>query len=50
MFEQFTTQEQRDIFDKEWELDFAHSVPCLAQFRVNVLQQRGVRVTSNTDI
>ncbi len=41
MFEQFATQEQRDIFSKEWELDFAHSVPGLARFRVNVLLQRG---------
>ena len=39
--EQVATQEQRDAFGKEWELDFAYSVPGLARFRVNVLQQRG---------
>jgi len=40
-FEQVTTQEQRVAFLRELELDFAYSVPGLARFRVNVLQQRG---------
>jgi twitching motility protein PilT len=41
VFEQVTTEEQRATFRKEWELDFAYSVPGLARFRVNALQQRG---------
>jgi len=40
--EQVATQEQRAVFDREWELDFAYTVPGLARFRVNVLRQRGV--------
>ena len=40
--EQVATQEQRSVFDREWELDFAYTVPGLARFRVNVLRQRGV--------
>ncbi|MFO7773560.1 MAG: PilT/PilU family type 4a pilus ATPase [Dehalococcoidia bacterium] len=40
--EQVSSEEQRTIFDREWELDFAYSVPGLARFRVNVLRQRGV--------
>ena len=40
--EQVSSQEQRAVFDREWELDFAYSVPGLARFRVNVLRQRGV--------
>ena len=40
--EQVSTQEQRSVFDREWELDFAYSVPGLARFRVNVLRQRSV--------
>ena len=40
-FEQVTTQQQRATFHSERELDFAYSVPGLARFRVNVLQQRG---------
>ncbi len=40
--EQVSTQEQRSVFDKEWELDFAYTVPGLARFRVNALRQRGV--------
>ncbi len=39
--EQVSTQEQRSVFDREWELDCAYTVPGLARFRVNVLQQRG---------
>ena len=41
IFEQITTEEQRDAFRRELELDFAYSVSGLARFRVNVLQQRG---------
>jgi twitching motility protein PilT len=41
VFEQVTTQEQKVAFLRELELDFAYSVPGLARFRVNVLQQRG---------
>ena len=40
--EQVSTQEQRAVFDREWELDFAYSVPGLARFRINALRQRGV--------
>jgi len=41
IFEQVTTEGQRIAFGKELELDFAYSVPGLARFRVNALQQRG---------
>jgi twitching motility protein PilT len=41
IFEQITTEEQRDVFRKELGLDFAYSVPGLGRFRVNALQQRG---------
>ena len=41
VFDQITTQEQKVIFLREQELDFAYSVPGLARFRVNVLKQRG---------
>jgi len=41
MFEQVTNQEQRDVFNREHELDIAYSIPGLARFRVNALQQRG---------
>ncbi len=40
--EQVANQEQRSVFDREWELDFAYAVPGLARFRVNALRQRGV--------
>jgi twitching motility protein PilT len=40
--EQVSTREQRAVFDREWELDFAYGVPGLARFRVNALRQRGV--------
>jgi twitching motility protein PilT len=40
IFEQISTEVQRDAFRKELELDFAYSVPGLAQFRVSALQQR----------
>lgn len=41
IFEQVTTEEQRATFRAEWELDFAYSIPGMARFRVNALQQRG---------
>ena len=41
VFGQVATREQRDTFLRERELDFAYSVPGLARFRVNALQQRG---------
>ena len=41
VFQQITTEEQRVAFARELELDFAYSIPGLARFRVNVLQQRG---------
>jgi twitching motility protein PilT len=53
IFEQITTEEQREAFEREQELDFAYSLTGLARFRVNVLRQRGTislafrRVPSN---
>ena len=41
VFQQVTTPEQRIIFARELELDFAYSISGLARFRVNVMQQRG---------
>jgi twitching motility protein PilT len=41
IFDEITTQEHRLQFLKKRELDFAYSIPSLARFRVNVLQQRG---------
>ncbi len=41
VFEQCTTDLQRQRFHEELELDFAYGVPGLARFRVNVMQQRG---------
>jgi len=43
IFEYITTPEQRHTFHEEKELDFAYSVPDLARFRVNVLQQRNTK-------
>jgi len=40
-FEHITTEDQRNRFFKEKELDFSYSVPGLARFRVSVMQQRG---------
>ena len=40
-FEQVTTQEHRVAFLRDRELDFAYSIPGLARFRVNIMQQRG---------
>ncbi len=41
VFEHVTTPEQRSVFLREKELDFAYSVPGLARFRVSVMRQRG---------
>ena len=41
VFRQCTTEDQQRRFHEELELDFAYSVPGLARFRVNVMQQRG---------
>jgi twitching motility protein PilT len=41
VFEQISTNEHRAAFHSERELDFAYSIPGLARFRVNALQQRG---------
>lgn len=41
MLEQITTENQRERFYTELELDMAHSVPGLARFRLNALLQRG---------
>jgi len=41
IFRQITSERQQDSFHQELELDFAYSVPGLARFRVNVMQQRG---------
>jgi len=41
LFEQVTTIEQRHMFVRDLELDFAYGVHGLGRFRVNVLQQRG---------
>lgn len=40
-FEGVTTEEQREKFARELELDFAYSVPGFARFRVNAALQRG---------
>lgn len=41
ILQQITSEEQRERFRDELELDFAYSVAGLARFRVNVMQQRG---------
>jgi twitching motility protein PilT len=41
IFEEITTEEQREAFVIKQELDFAYSVPGLVRFRVNALRQRG---------
>jgi len=41
VFESITTEQQRETFYTEQELDFGYSVPDLARFRINVLRQRG---------
>jgi len=41
IFNQVTTEKQRDVFTKELELDFSYSIAGIGRFRVNALQQRG---------
>jgi twitching motility protein PilT len=41
VFSEITTPHQKELFDREQELDFSYSVPGIARFRVNVLRQRG---------
>jgi twitching motility protein PilT len=41
IFSEITTPHQKELFDREQELDFSYSVPGIARFRVNVLRQRG---------
>jgi len=41
LYEEVTTEFQRDRFEHDFELDFAYSIPGLARFRVNVERQRG---------
>jgi len=40
-FEHITAESQREAFYADMELDLAYSIPGLARFRVNVMQQRG---------
>lgn len=40
-FEHITTENQRQEFCKELELDFAYSIPGLARYRINAFMQRG---------
>jgi len=32
---------QRQVFEREWELDFSYSIPGMARFRGNIMRQRG---------
>jgi twitching motility protein PilT len=41
IFNVIASQEQRDKFYRELELDFAYSIPGISRFRVSVLRQRG---------
>ncbi|MFC1846600.1 type IV pilus twitching motility protein PilT [Chloroflexota bacterium] len=41
VFERITTPDQRSVFLKEKELDYAYSIPGLARFRLNIMRQRG---------
>lgn len=41
VFDQISNHNQKLIFQKDQELDFAYPIPGLARFRVNVMQQRG---------
>jgi twitching motility protein PilT len=41
IFESMTTEKQREIFNRDLELDFAHSIFGLGRFRVNASMQRG---------
>lgn len=35
------TQEQRDVFERNWEYDFSYSIPGKGRFRANIYFQRG---------
>ena len=41
IFDRIATPDQREIFDREHDLDFAYSLPGVARFRVSTLRQRG---------
>jgi len=41
LYEEVTTEFQRDRFEHDFELDFAYSISGMARFRVNVERQRG---------
>ncbi len=41
VFDELTSEAQKDTFSNEHELDFAYGIPGLARFRVNVQKQRG---------
>jgi twitching motility protein PilT len=41
VLEQIASPEQKSLFLRDLELDFAYGVPGLARFRVNVMKQRG---------
>jgi len=41
IFYSIVTLQQKEIFEREQELDFSYSVPGIARFRVNALKQRG---------
>lgn len=40
LIEEILTQNQKEVFTKNKELDFAYAIPGLARFRVNLFQQR----------
>jgi twitching motility protein PilT len=40
-FDDISTEEQKRIFNKNWELDFSYTVPEIGRFRVNVYMQTG---------
>ena len=48
IFEQITSEEQREVFNRVQELDFAYSVPGLVRFRVSALRQRGTKPRLST--
>lgn len=41
VLEQIATPEQKSVFLRDMELDFAYGLPGIARFRVNVMRQRG---------
>lgn len=46
LIESILTDEQREVFRREHELDFGYSVPGVSRFRVNVFMQRGAMGTA----